>query len=128
LKSITHAQKELMLRYFEVLEAQLRAALKEGKLAGTPPAEPAFIEALAARVHGSVAEIAGGIPDASAPSLQQVRKNLQNVLNPDSPGDARHDPIKALRSLLQQLRNQPEFTAPKGGVWNRTPAPRRSKP
>jgi hypothetical protein len=125
LKPITHAQKEMMLRYFEVVETELRAALEGSPAAGAPATDPSFIDAVAARVHGRIAPIATRIPESSAPSIQQIRKNLEAVLDPAFFGGAESDPIKAVRSLLHDLGCQPEYTPPKGGRWNRSkPAPR----
>lgn len=117
MKAITHSQKDVMLQYFEVLEIQLRRALKEAAATGAPTTGPAFVERVAARVHDRVTAIAAQTPGASAPSLQQIRKNLDTVLDPTFFRDAKGDPIKAVRSLLQQLRYQREYTPPKGGMW-----------
>jgi len=126
LKAITHAQKEMMLQYFEVVETQLRRALKEAAAAGTPTRDPSFIEVITVRVQERIADIAAQIPGASTPSFQQIRKNLETVLDPAFFGNAKGDPIKAVRSLQQQLRCQPEYTPPKGGMWKRAKQVRRS--
>jgi len=104
-----------MLQYFEVVETQLRRALKEAG-SGTPLGAP-FVEIVAARVRDRISAIAAQMPEAAAPSLQQIRKNLEAVLDPAFFGDARGDPIKAVRSLQQELRYQREYTPPKGGTW-----------
>lgn len=113
-----------MLQYFGVVETELRRALEEAQATGTPTMDPSFIQIVAARVQQRIAPIAAEIPGASTPSLQQIRKNLETVLDPAFFGDKKGDPIEAVHSLLQQLRRQPEFTPPKGGMWK--PA-RRSK-
>ena len=79
------------------------------------------------RLQVRIAEIVADIPEATAPSLQQIRKNLETVLDPAFFGDKKGDPIKAVHSLLQQLRSQPEFTPPKGGMWKPARQARRSK-
>lgn len=124
MKPITHAQKALMLQYFEVLEVQLRRAIKEAS--GGPIGDKAFVEALAARVRERVAGIATQIPDSAVPSLQQIRKNLEAVLDPVFLEEAKGDPIEAVRVLARQLRHQPEYTRPQGGVWKHAP-PRKKR-
>ena len=115
MKAITHARKAMILEYFEVLESELGRALNEDAAAGTAT----FIETVATRVQGRMVNVAAQMPEASAPSFQQIRKTLENVLDPDFSGDSHGDPIKAVRSLKQQLRGHPEYTAPKGGTWKR---------
>lgn len=127
MKAITHAQKALMLQYFEVLEIQLRRALKQAAASGAPTIGPAFVERVTARVHDRITAIAAQTPGASAPSLQQIRKNLETVLDPTFFPDAKDDPIKAVRSLLQQLRYQREYTPPQGGMWKPARPARRRK-
>lgn len=126
MKTITHAQKEMMLKYFEVVETQLRRALKEAAAAGTPTTDPSFIKVVTVRVREHIADIAAQIPGASTPSFQQIRKNLEAVLDPAFFGNAKGDPIKAVRSLVQELRSQPEYTPPKGGMWRPARQVRRS--
>lgn len=121
MKPIPHAQKKLMLKYFEVLGEELSRALEE------PTAETSFIETVSVRVYEQVVAIAAGIPDVSAPSMQQIRKNLEAVLDPSFFGGKNSDPIRAVQTLKQELREQPEYTRPKSGVWNRDQRPRRSK-
>ena len=116
-----------MLQYFEVLELQLERALKEApSQTGGSPRDAAFVELVAGRVRERVKGIAGQIPDSSVPSLHQIRKNLEAVLDPVFLDEAKGDPIKAVRLLRQQLRYQPEYTRPQGGAWKQGP-PRRTK-
>jgi len=111
MKPITHAQKELMLEYFELLEKELSRALNEKarEIQG-----PAFADELAARVHERVARVAERVEGAAAPSLQQVRKNLEAVLDPAFFGEGARDadPLRALGVLRQQLRHQTVYTKP----------------
>jgi hypothetical protein len=107
----------MMLEYFEILEAQLKFALKEAAAAGMPSTNPAFIELVAKRVLARIKDVAAGIPEASPPSLRQICKNLENVLDPAAGGEANSDPIKAIHALRDELRRQPEYTAPQGGNW-----------
>ncbi|MSQ71813.1 MAG: hypothetical protein EXR27_11080 [Betaproteobacteria bacterium] len=142
MKTITHAQKEMMLQYFEVVETQLRRALKDAAVEGTPTTDDTFIRIVAARVQERIADIATRIPGSSAPSLQQIRKNLEMVLDPVFFGEAKDDgtkrgdaigenamgdPIKAVRSLLLQLRQQREYTPPEGGTWKPDARARRGR-
>ena len=117
-----------MLRYFHVLETQLRTALEAAAEAGAPTMDPSFIDAVAGRVHQRIVNIAAGIPECAAPSVHQIRKNLEAVMDPAFLGGAEADPIKAIRALLQDLKRQPEYTAPKGGKWNRSRPGPGSKP
>ena len=120
-KPITHAHKELMLEYFELLEKELRR-----ELAGAAPgAVP--LDALAARVHERVARVAERVPDAAPPSLQQVRKNLEAVLDPAFFGEAagEADPLRALEVLRQQLRHHKVYTPPEWGARKKKGPPRK---
>ena len=125
MKPVTHAQKALMLQYFKVLEDELRLALKETPAAGELAGDASAIDTLAERVRDSALAIAARVEGSSAPSLQQVRKNLQAVFDPVFAGGAEPDPIKAVRALAQELREQPEYTKPVEGVWK--PGPPRSR-
>jgi hypothetical protein len=127
MKTITHAQKKLMIKYFEVLEDELGRAL-ESIAADVQSGETPLIETVSAHVHEQAVAIAARIPDASAPSMQQIRKNLEAVLDPTFFGASKGDPIKAVRALKQALREQPEYTKPKGGVWDQGRQSRRKAP
>ena len=116
-----------MLQYFEVLETQLRRALKESAASGVSTSDASFVDLVARRVQDHVTGIAAQIPESAAPSLQQIRKNLERVLDPRFFDDGSSDPIKAVRSLLQELRYQREFTPPKGGMWKPASQLRRNK-
>ena len=116
MKPITHARKEMMAAYFEVLEIQLRRGLKDAAVQGTSVADPATIKAMAQRVQERMSAVMAEMPDATAPSLPQICKNLENVLTPPSDGE-KFDPILALRTLREELRFQPAYTKPKGGNW-----------
>src|SRR5687768_13154670 len=124
MKTITHAQKKLMMKYFQVLEDELERALEE--VDGTVQAgNTTLIETVSGHVHDQAIAIAALIPDASAPSMQQIRKNLETVLDPTFFGDKKGDPIRAVRALKQALSEQLEYTRPKGGAWNRVQRSRR---
>ena len=127
MKTITHAQKKLMIKYFEVLEDELGRALE--KIVGdVQTGDTSLIETVSAHVQEQVAGIAAQTPDASAPSMQQIRKNLEMVLDPTFFGGRKGDPIKAVRALKQALREQLEYTKPKGGVWDQVQRSRRKAP
>ena len=117
MKPVTHARKRMMLEYFAILETQLRLAFEEAAAAGTASTDPAFIELVSGRVLTRIRDVAAAIPEASPPSLRQIRKNLENVLDPALRGEAKHDPVKAIHALREELRQQPEYTPPKGGAW-----------
>jgi hypothetical protein len=124
MKPITHAQKELMLEYFELLEKELSRELAGKAAAGAVP-----IEALAARVHERVARVAERVPGAEPPSLQQVRKNLEAVLDPAFFGEAagEADPLRALGVLRQQLRHHKVYTPPEWSPRNKKKGTRRAR-
>ncbi len=127
MKTITHAQKKLMIKYFEVLENELGHALEKG--AGDVQTDNAsLIETVSAHVHEQAVGIAAQIPDASAPSMQQIRKNLETVLDPTFFAGRKGDPIRAVRALKKALLEQLEYTRPKGGVWNQLQRPHRKSP
>lgn len=121
MKTITHAQKKLMLKYFDVLDDELRRALEE------PLAGADLIESVSTTVYEQVVAIAARIPEASAPSMQQIRKNLEAVLDPTFFGRPKGDPISAVHALKQELRDQLEYTKPKDGVWNASQRSSRKK-
>ena len=125
MKPITHAHRELMLEYFEVLENQLRRALGDGNAEYANDA--AFVDGVAARVHERMAGIAARLPDADVPSLQQIRKNLEAVLDPAFFGGSAGDPLKAVEVLRRQLGHQKVYTPPEGGKWTPRGRPRRAK-
>lgn len=120
MKPITHAQKKLMLKYFDVLDDELRRALEESI------GDASLIETVSVQVHEQVVAIAAGIPEASVPSMQQIRKNLEAVLDPAFFGE-KSDPIRAVQALKQELREQPVYTRPKDGVWDQDRPSRRNK-
>jgi hypothetical protein len=114
LKPITHARKTMLLNYFDVLETQLRFALKDAAARGEAKDE-AFVSLVAMQVQERlVDDEAGG---ASGPTFKQICKTLENVLDADFMPDAKGDPVKAVRLLKQQLKGQTEFTPPPGGIW-----------
>jgi hypothetical protein len=117
LKPITHARKRMMLEYFGILESQLRLALKEAAAAAKPTTNPAFIELVAGRVFTRMKDVAAGIPEAAPPSLRQISKNLENVLDAAAGREANSDPMKAIHALREELRRQPEYTPREGGTW-----------
>ena len=80
-------------------------------------------DAVAARVQERLAP--GATRDAAPPSLPQVRKHLQNVLDPAFLPEAKGDPLRAVRLLREQLRGEAEFTPPPGGMWRRGRGSRR---
>lgn len=113
MKPITHARKALLLEYFEVLETQLRFALRDAAAAGTAASSPEFIDNLVDQVQQRLAQS----PDAAGPSHQQIRKTLENVLDPQFTPEANGDPVKAVHILRNQLLEQAAYTPPPEGRW-----------
>lgn len=113
-----------MIKYFEVLENELGRAL-ENCAGDVQAGNTSLIETVSAHVHEQAVGIAAQIPDASAPSIQQIRKNLEMVLDPTFFDGKKGDPIRAVRALKQALREQLEYTRPKGGVWDQLRRPHR---
>lgn len=114
MKPITHARKTMLLNYFDVLETQLRFALKEAAARGEATDE-AFIGLVAMQVQERLTDDEAG--GASGPTFKQISKTLENVLDADFMPEAKGDPVKAVRLLKQQLKGQTEFTPPPGGIW-----------
>lgn len=114
MKPITHARKTMLLNYFDVLETQLRFALKEAAASGEAKDE-AFISLVAMQVQERLTDDETG--GASGPTFKQICKTLENVLDADFMPEAKGDPVKAVRLLKQQLKGQTEFTPPPGGIW-----------
>lgn len=114
-----------MLEYFRILETQLRQALQRAAAAGEPTRDPAFIEPLAKDLERRVAAMAARVPEATPPTLQQIRKTLESVLDPAFFEGEGGDPLKAVSVLQQQLRYQKVYTPPEGGPWRRPGEPRR---
>lgn len=117
MKPITHARKATLLQYFDVLETQLRLALQEAGAARPGADDAVFIDAVVARVQERLA--AGATPEQAPPGPPQIRKQLQNVLDPAFLPEAGGDPLRAVYLLREQLRGQAEFTPPPGGLWRR---------
>ncbi len=114
MKPITHARKTMLLNYFDVLETQLRFALKDAAVSGEAKDE-AFISLVAMQVQERLTDDETG--GASGPTFKQICKTLENVLDADFMLDAQGDPVKAVRLLKQQLKGQTEFTPPADGIW-----------
>lgn len=114
MKPITHARKTMLLNYFDVLETQLRFALKDAAARGEATDE-AFISLVTMQVQERLTDDEAG--GASGPTFKQISKTLENVLDPDFMPEAKGDPVKAVRLLKQQLKGQTEFTPPPGGIW-----------
>ena len=104
----------MLLNYFDVLETQLRFALKDAAASGEAKDE-AFIGLVAVQVQERLTDDEAG--GASGPTFKQICKTLENVLDADFMPDAKGDPVKAVRLLKQQLKGQTEFTPPPGGIW-----------
>jgi len=127
MKTITHAQKKFMIKYFEVLGNELGRAL-EACAGDVQTGNASLIDTVSAHVQEQAVGIAAQIPDASAPSMQQVRKNLETVLDPTFFGGKKGDPIRAVRALKKALLEQLEYTRPKSGAWNNVQRPHRKSP
>jgi hypothetical protein len=107
-KPITHAQKELMLEYFALLERELRRVVNRNAGGAI---DSASVEELEARIAARLAALAARVPGASAPSRQQIRKNLEAVLDPAFFGQGEpSDPLRAVRALREQLGWQKAYT------------------
>lgn len=114
-----------MLEYFNVLETALRAALRAADAAGGPTRGAAIVEPLVKDLERRVAAMAARVPEAAPPTLQQIRKTLESVLDPAFFEGEGGNPLKAVATLRDQLRYQKAWTPPEGGAWRPGGAGRR---